>query len=162
MSSRSDEPIFALFVTSIIVSLALAIIPVPSWAAPFRPDWVALVMIYWLLVHPRRIGIGAAWVVGLILDALKAALLGEHALALAVIGFLAIRFRLRIRLFPVWQQMMSVALMIATYQFVLYWIDGVSGESIALADRLSSVVASALAWPFVTLFLTGFRHARST
>ena len=158
MSSRDNEPILGLFLVSIVVAYSLAIVPMPEWAGRFRPDWVALVVIYWLMLRPRQVGVGAAWLVGLILDALKSALLGQHALAMAVIGFLAIRFRLQTRVFPVWQQMISVALMIAMYQFILYWIDGVTEQNIALTDRLGTVAASALAWPFVTLIISMLRR----
>ncbi|MEM7280192.1 MAG: rod shape-determining protein MreD [Pseudomonadota bacterium] len=158
MTSRESEPVLGLFVFSIIVAFSLAIVPMPEWLGRFRPDWVALVIIYWLMVRPRQVGIGAAWLVGLILDALKSALLGQHALAMAVVGFLAIRFRLRTRVFPVWQQMLSVSLMIAMYQFILYWIDGVSGQEIPLTDRLATVAASALVWPFISLILSTLRR----
>lgn len=161
MTTRHQEPIFTMVILSIVICMALAIVPLPNWANTFRPDWVPLIMIYWLLVHPHRVGIGAAWLSGLVLDALKWALLGQHALAMALVGFLTLRFRLRIRVFPVWQQMTSIALIIAVYQFTLYWIDGVQGETVPLIDRVGAVVASALAWPFITVFLSGFRHGRS-
>ena len=55
-------------VMSLLLALILEIVPLPNWAVPYRPDWLALCVIYWTMMNPRRIGIGASWVAGLALD----------------------------------------------------------------------------------------------
>ena len=66
---------------SFFVALILTIIPLPDWMASFRPEWVALTLIYWSMALPQRVGVGIGWGLGLALDVLKGALLGQHALA---------------------------------------------------------------------------------
>ena len=55
-------------VVSIIVSLMLMVVPLPDWALPFRPDWVALTLIYWAMMLPRTWIVGSAWLIGIVLD----------------------------------------------------------------------------------------------
>ena len=66
---------------SFLLAFLLAGIPLPSELQRFRPDWVAMVLIYWCMALPHRIGIGVGWTVGLLLDIGRGALLGQHALA---------------------------------------------------------------------------------
>lgn len=131
---------------SIIAALALAVVPVPGAIAPFRPDWVALALLYWSLVSPRGFGLLTAFWTGLALDALNGALLGQHALALLVIVYLSRRFYLRLRVFPISQLTMAVTVLLLVYQFVLFWIDGVAGRTVPLVERWAPVVSGALVW----------------
>ncbi|HWM29155.1 MAG TPA: rod shape-determining protein MreD, partial [Woeseiaceae bacterium] len=72
----------------IIMALMLAIVPMPALASPWRPDWVALTLIYWSISMPRTYSVGTAWIVGIVLDVAHGTLLGQHALALAFITYL--------------------------------------------------------------------------
>ena len=69
-----------IIVTSFLAALALTVLPLPDWVALIRPEWVALVLIYWCMALPGRVGVGFAWITGLLLDVLRAGLLGQHAL----------------------------------------------------------------------------------
>ena len=62
---------------SIIIALMLTILPLPLWAAWFRPEWLVLVAIYWSIALPHRFNIGVAWLLGLLLDALSGTILGD-------------------------------------------------------------------------------------
>lgn len=131
---------------SVIAALALAVMPVPGVVGPFRPDWVALALLYWSLVSPRGFGLLTAFWTGLALDTLNGALLGQHALALLVIVYLSRRFYLRLRVFPISQLTMAVTVLLLIYQFVLFWIDGVAGRTVPLVERWAPVVSGALVW----------------
>ena len=95
---------------------------------------------------------------GLLLDTLSGALLGQHALALVVVVYLTIRFHLRIRVFPVWQLSMTVVLLLALYEFVLFWVDGVAGRTVPLVERYGPLLASAVVWPLIISYLDRYRH----
>jgi hypothetical protein len=88
-----------------------------------------LTAIYWALAYPRRYGLALAWSAGLVLDVLKGGVLGQHALAMTVAVWLALRFHLRLRIFPIWQQTVAVGALIAVHQFLVFWVDGVTGEA---------------------------------
>ena len=63
-------------VFSFFIAYLLAIVPFPEWAMNYRPEWVPMVLIYWVMALPYRIGIGSAWIVGLVLDILEGSILG--------------------------------------------------------------------------------------
>lgn len=138
---------------SILAALALAILPLPGWLAAVRPDWLALVIIYWVLHEARRVGLLTAFVSGLLLDTLYGALLGQHALALVLIGFFTQHFNLRIRVFPLGQQVATVFMLIAIYEFILYWVDGISGLASSDWRRWLPVMSSAAIWPLLTVVM---------
>ncbi|MEO5703148.1 MAG: rod shape-determining protein MreD [Gammaproteobacteria bacterium] len=138
---------------SFIVALALAIIPLPSWALVYRPEWVAVVLIYWCLTEPRRVGIGMAWGAGLLLDVLTDSLLGQHALGLAVVAFLVLKLNRRMRTAMIWQQALTVLFLVAVEQMLVLWIKGVAGHPPWSLSYFVPSLTSMLAWPLVYFLL---------
>lgn len=143
---------------SFAAALMLAIVPLPAALAAYRPDWVPLVLIFWGLMAPERLGLLTAFAMGLALDTLSGALLGQHALAMVTVVYLSVRFHLLIRVFPVWQLSVTVFLLLAIYEFMLFWIDGVAGRSVPIIERWAPVVSGALVWPLVLGYLASVRH----
>lgn len=93
---------------SLLVALLLMLLPVPQVLLPLRPYWLALAMAYWVMEDPDRVGMGFAFLIGLVADLVVGSLLGEHALRLVVMTFILQRFRARLRFFPVWQQSLAI------------------------------------------------------
>ncbi|MBT8132402.1 MAG: rod shape-determining protein MreD [Gammaproteobacteria bacterium] len=155
--SRRLKRLWPRVVLSLLGAVVLTLIPLPGWLQPWRPSWVALVVIYWLIYEPRRIGLMTAWLAGLLLDTLRGVILGQHALALTIVGFVAMQFHLRIRVFPLGQQTATVFMLVAIYEFLLYWIDGISGEPGSDYRRWLSVFTSTLVWPPITTLLHNIR-----
>ncbi len=141
-----------------IAALMLTMLPLPDWAALFRPEWVALVLIYWCLALPDRVGVGIGWSTGLLLDVIKGALLGQHALALALVAYLTLHLHQRIRVFPLWQQSLFVMLMVALNQMLVLWINGVIGQSPNSWLYWLPSLTSMLLWPWVFLILRDLRR----
>lgn len=142
----------------IILALVLAIVPLPEWAEPYRPDWVAMTLIYWSMTLPRSYGVGTAWLVGIVLDVAQGTLLGQHALALSLIAYMTVKFHLQLRVFP-WSQMTAVVLaLLALYQFILFWINGVAGIYAPVVTYWGPVVTGTLLWPLVSLVFSGIRY----
>ena len=100
-----DRPhsIWVIFL-SFFIAYLLAIVPFPEWAMNYRPEWVPMVLIYWTMALPYRVGIGSAWAVGLVLDVLEGATLGVNALALVVVAYVALSLHQRMRMFSALQQ----------------------------------------------------------
>ena len=94
------------------LALFLAVLPLPEWAAAWRPAWVAMVLVYWCMTLPERVGVGTGWLIGLLLDALHGTPLGQNAAALAIAAYVSAKNYRRLRLFPVAQQALWVGLMI--------------------------------------------------
>lgn len=140
-------------VLSIVIALMLAMAPIPEWAAAFRPDWVALTLIYWSMNLPRTYGVGIAWLVGIFLDVAQGTLLAQHALALSLIVYLTVKFHLQIRVFPMSQMTATVLALLAIYRFVLFWINGIVGIESPAVTYWGPVISGAILWPFVAILL---------
>ena len=156
MSSAGRQGAVAVF-GSIVVALVLSIAPLPDSIEPFRPDWVALALIYWTMMLPQRYSVGTAWLVGLVLDVAQGTLLGQHALALVAVTFLTSRFHLLMRVFPMSQLTATVFALLAVYQFLLFWINGVAGVDARAMAYWGPVIAGTVAWPIVAGLLSGLR-----
>ena len=144
-------------IVTIIVSLMLMVVPLPDWAEPFRPDWVALTLIYWAMIMPRTWSVGIAWFVGIILDVAQGTILGQHALALCFIVFVTVRLHLLIRVFPMQQLTATVFAILALYQFILFWINGAAGVDVDAVSYWGPVITGTLFWPVVATLLRGVR-----
>jgi rod shape-determining protein MreD len=93
---------------SLLLALLLGLVPLPSLLQPLRPYWLALVLAYWVVETPDRVGLGFAFAAGLVADILYGTLLGEQALRLVVMTFILQRFRARLRFFPMSQQALAI------------------------------------------------------
>lgn len=145
-------------IVTLLVGLMLSIMPLPDLIAPFRPDWLALLAIFWAMQLPRTWSVGTAWIMGMILDVSYGSLLGQHALAMCVIVFITVRFHLLMRVFPLSQLSATVFALLALYQFLLFWINGVASITAPLVTYWAPVVTGTLIWPFLYMFLSGVRY----
>jgi rod shape-determining protein MreD len=143
--SRARTSPLTLWLT-LLVTIVLAIVPLPEVLEPFRPPWPTMALIYWCMMWPRLCGILTAFVVGIVLDILLGSLLGQHALALCVVAYLTLRFHLQIRNFPLWQLTMTAFMLMAIDAFLVFWIDGIAGFAGEGAARWTQVLAGGLAW----------------
>lgn len=156
MSDTGDRRRIAVIVT-ILIAVMLTIVPLPDWLAPFRPDWVTLTLIYWAMMLPRTWSVGSAWIVGLLLDVAQGTILGQHALTLCLVVFVTVRFHLLMRVFPMSQLTATVFALLALYQFLLFWINGVAGVTAPSVHYWAPVVVGTAIWPFVWMLLSGVR-----
>lgn len=148
---------YALFPASLLVALMLGLLPIPPDLVGLKPFWLALVICYWLLEAPERVGLGVAFAVGIAADLVHGSLLGEHALRLCMLTFIVLRFRPRLRFFTLWQQALAVGAMLLNDRVVVLMIRGFSGDAAPpLAFWLSPLVGLAL-WPWLFLALDGLR-----
>lgn len=137
-----------------LVALMLTMVPAPSWAESLRPHWMLMVLVYWSMAVPGRIGVVVAWIMGLFLDVSFNALLGQHALALAVVIFLTLNVHQRLRVFPVWQQSIVLFVFCIIYNVINLWIKGISGIAPSVWSYvLIPSLTTALIWPLVFLLL---------
>jgi len=144
-------------VITIIVALMLSVAPLPDWLEAFRPDWLALTLIYWAMMLPRTWSVGSAWLIGLVLDVAHGTLLGQHALALCVVVYVTVRLHLLMRVFPMSQLSATVFSLLALYQFILFWINGVAGLPVPAISYWAPVISGAIFWPVVSMLLNGAR-----
>lgn len=155
--SRRQTP-WGLVIASLLAAYVLAIVPLPAWAQPARPLWVGLVLVFWCLETPDRVGIGSAWLAGLGLDLVTGGLLGEHALRLTIMIYIAHRFRRRLRFYPLWQQALAVLALLVNDRIVTLWIQGVMDYPWPDWHFWIGPVAGMILWPAVFLVLDALRQ----
>jgi rod shape-determining protein MreD len=140
------------------VAMLLTILPMPEWARPFRPQWVTLVLIYWTIALPHRVGVGSGFVAGIILDALTGTLLGQHALGLSIVAFIAIQLHQRIRVFPFWQQSLGILVLLLIEHILAFWLTGVTRGITPGMAYWAVPPIGALLWPWVFVTLRKIRR----
>lgn len=143
---------FAILMT-LIIALILTLLPMPGWTVWLRPAWVLMVLIYWAMVTPYKVSVGLAWITGLVVDLLNGTLLGEHALAFTVIIYLVSRMYIRLRMYPMLQQGLSILSFILLYQFIIYCIQGFIGQLPVSHLYWLSSVTSMLLWPWLFVLM---------
>ena len=146
-----------LFWGSLVVCYLLQLMPLPLPLLPFKPFWLALVLIYWSLEAPERVGLGLMFTLGLIGDVLNGEMLGEQAARLCVLGFIVLRFRARLRFFPMWQQSLAVFALLLNDRIFLLMIHAFAGDPLPAAPYWLAPVVAMLAWPWLFLLLDDAR-----
>ena len=147
-----------LIAATFLVARVLSILPWPVWTEQFRPDWVTLVLIYWCMALPNRVGAGTGWTAGLILDVLYGSILGENALAKALVAFLTVHFHLQLRMYPRWQQAVVVLLLVTVNNLLVLWIKHLAGQAPATWSYLTPSIVSMLIWPWLFVILRDIRR----
>ena len=142
---------------SLFAGLLVLVVPLPTGAGLVRPYLLAMLLVYWLLEAPDHVGLGVAFLLGLLADIVAGTLLGEQALRLVVLAFLVQRFRARLRFFPLWQQAGAVFALLLNDRLIAAAIHGIAGDGAPpAASWLSPLVGFAL-WPWLFLLLDGVR-----
>jgi rod shape-determining protein MreD len=145
------------FIGTLVFALLSMLVPLPGVLEPFKPYWPALFLLYWSLESEDRVTLGLAFVVGLAADLLNGIVLGEQALRLCALVFIALRFRSRLRFFPMWQQALAVLALLLNDRILLLIVRVLAGASLPPASWWISPFVGAALWPFLFLLLDDLR-----
>ena len=147
---------------SLLVAMVLSVVhlplTIPAELGYVRPDWVAIVMLYWIIALPERVGLVTAWITGLIMDFLMGVLIGQHALSYIIIVYITFNLYQRLRMFSVWQQAGAVFVILSINHIVWRWIESLSGLSDWSFWYLLPALTGAFLWPWVFLLLRSVRR----
>ena len=143
---------------SFFIAYLLAIVPFPDWAMNYRPEWVPMVLIYWVMALPYRVGIGSAWIAGMVLDVLEGSTLGLNALGLVVVAYVTLNLHQRLRMFSALQQAGLVLALVGINLVLDHWLQIVTGQTVTSSLMfLMAAITSAIIWPSLFQLL---RHIR--
>jgi rod shape-determining protein MreD len=146
-------------ILSVLVALILTVLPLPPWLDVVRPAFLVLTVLYWSVNAPRAGGLALGFFAGLLLDVFQGPVLGEHALALSLITYIAVREHQRIRSKPAIQQALIVFAALILYEVVLFMIDGWTGHPVTSPLRWVHTVTGALIWaPAAAILSYGAGH----
>jgi rod shape-determining protein MreD len=140
---------------TILGSLALALLAnfLPWKNVALAPDFVALVLVFWCVRQPRLVGLGAGWLLGLLIDVGNGVLMGQHALAYSLLAFASISLSVRILWFPLWGQALHVLALLLFAQGVSALVRLAAGaEFPGWIIAVGPLIGAAL-WPVVTTLL---------
>jgi rod shape-determining protein MreD len=155
MPRGSDQlllPVNPLFIAFTLLA-ALALNLLPFGRAPGLPDFVALVLVFWNVHQPRRVGIGWAFLFGLLMDVHEGAVLGQHALAYTLLSFGAIAIHRRLLWFGVAEQMVQVLPLFLLAHLVSLAVRMAAGGMFPGWWLFAAPLAEALLWPAAVLLL---------
>ena len=148
----------AIIIASLIVALLLSVMPFPDWAEQLRPQWLALVLIFWCLMAPEKIGIASGWLSGLVLDVMTGSLMGTHALTLSVVAYITLTIYQRTRIFPLWQQSLIVFSLLLLEHILNLWIIGVTNHVTPGLDYWFAPFIGLFIWPWLYILLSELQH----
>ncbi len=146
LERRSPLP---LLLTSLLVSVFIAVYPLPESLEYLRPEVTCLVVIYWVMRSPHTLGLIFAFAVGLLLDVVELTVWGAHALALTMLAYICLMSYQRIRNYSVWHQSMWIFVLVGIHQVVVNWVQSLAGYRSPAHLLLLSSVMSALCWPLL-------------
>lgn len=145
------KPGFVLF--TLFLALLLNVLPLSGFVLRLRPDFLALVLLFWCIQEPRLVGIGTAWFFGLAMDVADANLFGQHALAYSVLAYAAEYFRRRVLRFPLWQQAAQVAVLLLLCQVLVLAVRLLGAAAAVPWSYFVPSLSGALLWPLLTIML---------
>lgn len=134
-----------------VLALVMTIVPLPQFLTGIRPPWVLLLILYVQFSLPESFNLGVLFLVGLVLDALLATVLGEHAFALTLVAWITSSRARRFNFFSIGQQMALVGFFCLIYQLIIFSIDVFLGYYPSLFNVLGSTLASIVLWPWIRL-----------
>ncbi len=140
-------------ILSFVIAVVLAIAPLPEALIFFRPEWVVLLLICWVLKFPFRVGFTAALLLGFFLDSLYNFPLGIHSLALILIVYLLIKLKRRFDFFSSWQKVAIIFGLVFLYELPSLFYELAILRPIDFRIYFIPVITSALIWPVIGLLL---------
>ena len=155
MMPRGNEllmPVNPVFIwVSLLLAMALNILPWGRW--PGVPDFLAVAVVFWNVHQPRRVGVGAAFVFGLIMDVHQGALLGQHALSYTLLSFFAITVHRRLLWFTVGSQAVQIVPLFVAAHAVSLLVRMTAGASFPGWGLMLAPLLEALLWPVANFML---------
>lgn len=156
-SARPEEilrPVNGWFILlTFLLALLANLAPAAGVTLALKPDFLALVILFWCIQEPRYVGVGVAWALGLAMDVADATLFGQHALAYAFLAYAAEYFRRRVLRFPLWQQAPQVAVLLLLCAALVLLTRFVGGASMPGWTFFVPSLVGALLWPLLSVLL---------
>ncbi len=141
--ARRGTPVVLL---TFALALVLSTMPLPDGWLPFRPPFLLLTVVYWLIALPHRYGIGWAFVCGLILDVVAGQLLGLDALVFSIIGYFCVLLYSRVRMYSRLMQAVFVAMLVGASLLLHLWIENAIRPTSIRANYWLPILSSAVLW----------------
>ncbi len=157
MFAGNRESPLLVYITALI-ALVLTLLPLPQLLSIVWPNLLVLVVLYWSTMTPLAGGMLLGFLGGIALDVLGGSQLGQHAFALSLLTYLALKLHLITRAKPLFEQAIFVVIALTVYEATLWAIDGFSGSGTGSWTRWVHIPVGAMLWPIV-VGLLGRTHS---
>ena len=155
MTSTKPANGMGIIIITVMIAMILMLLPLPEQLRLFRPEFVLMVLMYWVMALPRRVSVGFAWVVGILMDVMMGGALGVTAFSYALVIFLTAHFHLQLRQYPIWQQ----ALIILSLVLLVHIIAVIVSPQSASWYMWLPAMTSMLIWPMNYALLRNIRRS---
>lgn len=140
----------AFIVTTFVAAVFVNLLPWAGWALYAKPDFVALVVLYWCIQQPRKVGFASAFLLGILMDVAEGSLFGQHALAYSVLAFAGIVLHRRVLMFTIVSQMMHVIVLLLMNDAIVLAIRMAAGAPFPGFGYFAGSIVATLLWPVLT------------
>lgn len=127
-------------------ALLLNLLPWSGAALWVKPDFVALVVLYWCIEEPRKVGFATAWLLGLFMDVADGTLFGQHALAYSILAYAGIVLHRRVRMFPALSQVLHVVPLLLLNDFIVLAVRASGGADLPGPEYFIGSFVGGLLW----------------
>lgn len=149
--SEGSRPAHALWFIPItfFVAFYLAAMPLPGRFEIARPDWVSLMVVFWVLVLPERFGILVSFAVGLLYDTLVGTPLGLYGAVFSCLAYTILLLHARLKMYPLGQQALVIFLVVGISHILAAWLKGAVMSTVSGQLHMWPALTSAILWPWV-------------
>jgi rod shape-determining protein MreD len=154
MTTKPSNGSFIVVIT-IVIAMILMLLPLPEVLRLFRPEFVLMVLMYWTMALPRKVSVGVAWAVGVLMDVVMGGALGVTAFSYALVIFLTARFHLQLRQYPVWQQALIILSLVLLVHIIAVMVSPQTANWFIWIPAVTSMVI----WPMNYALLRNIRRS---
>ena len=140
-------------ILSLMVGLLLNLLPIQGDLLMLRPDFVALVLLFWGIYQPQRVSMSVAFVMGLLMDVSNSSMFGQHALAYSVMIFIALLLRRRLHIFGLLKQAPQIGLLLLFTQFIILLTELLNRTDFPGWYYFLASFTGMLLWPLISRLL---------
>lgn len=141
-----------------IVALVMELAPWPLGFQAFKPSWLILVLLYWVLAIPNKVNIGFAFLLGVIWGVVLGSPLGIHALVLSIAFYFIAKNHLVLRNLSLWFQSLLVIIFVFAIRLAIFLVEFFLHSAAFNWQEIFGAVASGILWPWVFLLMRKIRR----
>ena len=146
---------------SLLIALLFQLYPWVGQGVIYRPAFMLVVLLYWLLRAPNLCNVGTAWLAGLLIDLATGSLLGQHALSFTITAFIALSYQRRLVLFNGWQLAGYVLALLIIERIVILLLKVFAGNENPGLAYFWPVVAGLVLWQIMILLFGGLTRPKT-